>query len=413
MDRPRYISALMSALHFEDPRPEELRNLTNSEWRQLLAYSDLARLTLIFGHAHREYLPEWVQRRIAQNLADNTERVARTLSAYQEIAKALREGRAEHLVLKGFSQYPHFISDIRLRPQSDFDLYCPTDSILSAQHALERIGYCAGRTPECNICDHIPMLIRGREPRWSGNAFDPEISNAIDVHYRFWGRSSVRCGPANLGAFWNRKTKRIVKGVEFYALDTLDALAFSSLHALRHLLYGGLVPLNIYEVAYFLHHTSNNDPLWEIWLSQHDDDLRAVIAISSLLAAQWFGCHVPQPVKREIELLPAIVHRWCGEFAESTLVNLFEFNKDALWLHLGLVDSWNDKVSLVIRRLFPLWVPAFNSRWVQESNDGARVERRNLFAKCGTYFSWFTVRVIRHMGVLPSTLWHGLRLWSS
>lgn len=413
MDRPQHVSALISALHFKDPRPESLHTLSDSEWRQLLAYSDLARLTLILGHGCQEYLPDWVQRRIAQNLADNAERVVRARVAYQEIAGALHDAHAEHLVLKGFSQYPHFISDVNLRPQSDFDLYCPPGSILRAQHALERIGYCADRFPECHIADHIPLLVRSRDQRWSGNPFDPEISNAIDVHFRFWGRSNARFGPRHLDAFWDRRTKRIIKGLEFYALDPLDALAFSSLHALRHLLYGGLVPLNIYEIGYFLHHTANSDLLWKTWLAQHDDDLRPLIAIPSFLAAEWFGCHLPQPVQQEIQSLPALVHRWYSEFGESTLTRLFEFNKDALWLHLGLIDSWQDKVSLLVRRLFPLWLPPFNSRWVQENDEGARVKRRSLFVRCGTYFNWFTTRVIRHVGVLPSALWNGLRLWSS
>ncbi|MGH9733456.1 MAG: nucleotidyltransferase family protein [Candidatus Acidiferrales bacterium] len=413
MDRPRHISALISALHFEDPRPESLRALSDSEWRQLLAYSDVARLTLILGHACREYLPGWVQRRIAQNLADNAERVVRARVAYQEIADALHDAHAEHLVLKGFSQYPHFISDVSLRPQSDFDLYCPPGLTLRAQHALERIGYRTGRFPECHIADHIPLLIRSRDRHSNGNAFDPEIDNAIDLHFRFWGRSNARFGPGSLDAFWDRRTKRIIKGQEFYALDPLDALAFSSLHALRHLLYGGLVPLNIYEVAYFLHHTANNDSLWRNWLAQHDSDLRPLIAIPSFLAAQWFGCNVPSAVQQEIQSLPALVHRWCSEFGESTLARLFEMNKDAVWLHLGLIDSWPDKVSLLVRRLFPFWLPPFNSRWVQEKDEGGSVEPRNFFVKGGAYFSWFTTRVIRHVGVLPSALWHGLRLWSS
>lgn len=413
MDRPRHISTLISALHFVDPQPEVLRTLTDKEWRKLLAYADIARLTLIFGHICQEYLPEWVQRRTAQNLADNTERVVRTRVAYQEIAKALEDARAEHLVLKGFAQYPHFVSDVRLRPQSDFDLYCPADSILLAQHALEQIGYCVGRVPECHIADHTPMLSRARGQGWRGNAFDPDIGNAIDLHYRFWGRSNARFGPASLYAFWDRRTKRIIKGLEFYSLDPLDALAFSSLHALRHLLYGGLVPLNVYEVGYFLHHTANNDLLWKNWLSQHDDQLRPLIAIPSFLAAQWFGCRIPEAVKEQIQSLPAVVHRWYANFGESALVNLFEFNKDALWLHLGLVDSWRDKASLFLRRLFPLWLPPFNSRWVQEGDEEVRVERRNLLVKCGAYFNWFAARVIRHIGVLPSALWHGLRLWSS
>jgi len=417
MARPIHISALIQALQFQNPQPDSLRKLSRAEWEQLLAYSDLARLTLILGQAWPEELPDWVRERIARNLADNRERLSLAQCTYRDAADALRAVGADHLVLKGFSQWPYFVSDVRLRPQADLDLYCPAESLFRAHSALLNIGYEAGRTPEMHIGqvgDHLPILIRRQSSRqWRGNAFDPNISLAIELHYQFWGRSYARFGPTDLNVFWTRRCNRFMQGMTFQALDPLDAFAFSALHALRHLLYGGLAPYSIYELGFFLHHNAQNDRLWKMWPAQHDAGLRLLVVAAAFLAAEWFGCRLPGAVEEEIRHLPPVVFRWFKRFGESALGHLFEFNKDALWLHLALIDSSRERTSVLVRRLFPLWFPALNSRWVQEPDEGAGTERRNRLQKCITYLNWFVVRIARHLRALPSTLWGGVRLWAS
>lgn len=413
MDRPLHIAALMAALQFQYPRPELLRKLNRAQWQRLLSYSDMARLTLILGRACPNELPDWVRERLSRNFADNTERLQLAQQAYNEVAEALRATGAEHLVLKGFAQWPHFVSDLRLRTQADLDLYCPPDSLFRARDVLLATGYESGRFPDVHVSDHLPLLVRsqraGRPPE---NFFDPQITLAIELHRQFWGRPYARFGPENLDVFWTRRRRRVIHGTAFQALDPLDAFAFSALHALRHLLYGGLVPYHIYELAFFLHHNADNHELWKIWGRQHDQQVRLLTAACSLLAARWFGCRLPEAVEDESQILPRIVPRWFRKFGETALVDLFEFNKDALWLHLGLIESSREKVAVLVRRLFPLWLPPLDSRWVQESDEEPRTERGQL-QKYATYFNWFAERVARHLRVLPSTLWGGLRLWSS
>lgn len=414
MASPRHVEALIRALQFRDPQPELLRELDRAGWNRLLAYSDVARLTLILGHVWPNELPDWVHDRIARNLKDNTERFELALDCYREVAGALQAAGAQHLVLKGFAQWPYFVADVRLRTQADLDLYCPPDSLFRARDALLALGYEVGRFPDLSISDHLPLLIRAQ--RMSGppeNIFDPGITLAIEVHYRFWCRPDARFGPENLDLFWARRRSRMIHGLEFVGLDPLDAFAFSALHALRHLLYGGLAPYNIYELAFFLHHNAENQQLWKSWSTQPDSQLRLLTAASSLLAARWFGCRLPAAVDQEIRRLPGIVPRWFDRFGERSLVNLFEFNKDALWLHLGLIRSSRQRASVLVRRLFPFWVPSLNSRWVQESDDGSRVGPRGPLQRYATYCNWFVGRSVRHLRVLPGTLWGGLRLWSS
>jgi hypothetical protein len=101
---PAYVSALLSALKFRGAQPELLRALDDAEWRQLLRYCDEMHLTLNFGQVCRDHLPEWVQVRINQNLSNNTQRLDLLKAAYAELAHALVNAGAEHLVLKGFAQ---------------------------------------------------------------------------------------------------------------------------------------------------------------------------------------------------------------------------------------------------------------------------------------------------------------------
>lgn len=414
MARPLHVATLMSALQFQDPRPELLANLTGADWERLLAFSDDARLTLILGHQCRGLMPECVQAKVDRDLAENTERLKRVQRGFEEVSEALEAAGADHLVLKGFAQWPYFIPDARLRPQYDLDLYCPPYSLFPARKALLKMGYEESNAPErAANKDHLSILVRipaGVNPKRAIN-LDPTL--AIDLHYQFWGPSYARFGPTNLGTFWARRRARLMGTLRFDALDPLDAFAYSALHALRHLLYGGLVPLHIYELAFFLEQNAGNDVLWQRWLASHDDQLRSLIAVSSLLASKWFACRIPAVLAEQIRRLPGIVPRWLEQFADSTLVYLFHFNKEALWLHLGLIASPREKRSLLLGRLFPLWVPPLNSPWVHENYEPAETVRGGLLRKWLNYIDWFATRVIRHLRVLPSTLWCGLRLWTS
>jgi hypothetical protein len=409
-ERARHVAALFSALQFRDSRPEALRELDDSAWNRLLTYSDRAHLTLILGRISRDHLPGWVRDRIDRNLSDNTERVERIQRAYAEIAPVLQTAGAEHLVLKGFSQWPNFIPDLRLRMQSDIDLYCPGESLFRARDALLRIGYQRGRSPEHHLTDHLPVLVRRNGWKWRGNSFDPEMPPSVELHHKFWGASYTRFGPGDLAPFWDRRTRRLMGPIRFPALDTVDSFCYAALHALRHLLYGALLPSHIYELGFFLENNARNDALWEAWLDLHEDSLRSMAAIPALLAVRWFGCRLSGAVEAQIDRLPDVVHQWFGKFADSPLAGLFRHNKDALWLHLQLLGSAREKRSVLVRRLFPLWVPSLNSRWIQEKEDGGPPRRRWPMRNYFIYLTWFISRTLRHLRMIPLTLWHGLRL---
>ena len=180
---PHYVRALLSALQFRGDDPEGLRSLDESEWRELLEFSDLAHLTLPLWRNCADVLPDWVRERIERNVSDNAKRFDNVNHVYLEVAKALDDVQVEYLVLKGFAQYPGYVEDPRLRMQSDIDLYCPEDGILRARDALLNLGY----EPICGLerlpQDHLAPMIRKTGWKWRGNAFDPEMPLSIELHY--------------------------------------------------------------------------------------------------------------------------------------------------------------------------------------------------------------------------------------
>jgi hypothetical protein len=174
-----------------------------------------------------------------------------------------------------------------------------------------------------------------------------------------------------------------------------------------------LLPSHIYELGFFLEQNHQNGTLWKSWLSWHEDPLRHVAAVPSLLAAQWFGCKLPDALEEEIRRFPAGISRWFGALADAPLAGLFEVNKDAIWLHLALISSARDKYSLLARQLFPFWLPPLGSRWVQQGMGKSICERQSTMQNFITYVRWFVNRSFRHLRLLPPTLWRGLRMWSS
>ena len=170
-----------------------------------------AHLTLPLMRTCREDAPGWVLSRANRNLADNRMRVKRIETAYREVAQAFERAGVEHLVIKGFAQYPDFTDSLDHRMQSDIDLYCPEDSILAAQAALRSLGYESNQTLEKFPADHLPEMTRKREWRWRGNEYDPEMPPAIDVHFCFWNFAATRLAIPGVDQFWGRRIVRQIR----------------------------------------------------------------------------------------------------------------------------------------------------------------------------------------------------------
>ena len=379
---------MLEALQFSAPHPAALAELSDDEWKKALSFADRAQLTLPLGLIGRGSLPEWVQRRIDKNLADNAVRWLRTKIAFQEIASAFKAAGLEFAVLKGFSHCPHFVDHPRRRWQSDLDLLFRQEDLLRARDGALGLGYEPVSGFERHPIDHLPVMIRRTRWQWRGDFFDIEMPFSLELHFRLWDDETERLGPEGLADFWGRRQNRALDGLQFTALHPVDALANSALHLLRHLLRGDLRPSHVYELASFLHHNSEDACLWGAWVEWHPESLRRLEAIAFALAQRWFDCRMPAAAFQQVDQLPQEVARWMAMYSGAPLARIFHPNKDELWLHWSLLDSPADRLSLLRRRLLPQQLPP-------------RIDP----ASARHYWSYLVSRGRYHLGALPSVGW--------
>src|SRR5207253_995257 len=119
------------------------------------------------------------------------------------------------------------------------------------------------------------------------------------------------------------------------------------------LLRGDGQPFHLYEVACFLKLHGANGAFWEEWRGLHAPELRRLEAVCFRLAAEWFGCRLSQVAQQEMDQLPATTRAWLDEFALEPAASLYGSSKAELWLHISLLNSRRDALSVVRRRLLP------------------------------------------------------------
>jgi hypothetical protein len=411
-DTPRYVTALISALSFQNAKPELLQSLDASEWQKLLVFGDQMHLTIPLAQVCSDYFPGWVRSRVDRNLADNARRFQMIKTTYAEVADALSKANIDHLVLKGFTKAPEYAPDPRHRIQSDIDLFCPPESVFRARDTLSDLGYRAQHRLD-DICEHLPPLRRKTAWQWRGNAYDPEMPLAIELHHCLWDRATARCGPEAVNDFWQRRVERRLEEITFSALCPIDSLGYLALNLLRDLLRGtGIVTSQVYELAWFLHRNSRNKEFWNSWTEMHDGELRRLESVSFVLARTWFHCDLPEATETEIEHLPVATQRWFKSPATSpSPMGWLRPNKDRIWLHSSLLKSTAEKRKVVFGRLLPRVLPvdaAIASRMPNSSPTEEPVSYRYR-----RYVVYLFVRGAYHLWALPTTLWHGVCWWWS
>jgi hypothetical protein len=111
------------------------------------------------------------------------------------------------------------------------------------------------------------------------------------------------------------------------------------------------------ELARFLEERVADTLFWDQWCNLHPPGLRALQTVAFGFAREWFGCALPAAVAAEWTRLPRPVTAWFDDFAWSPAANLIGANKDAVWLHLALVEGWRDRVRVFCHRVIPLRRP--------------------------------------------------------
>ena len=413
---PRGCRAVLATLQFSpepfdsasDRAPEEpLRSLRESDWRTALGFADNSRLTLLLGDRGRSQLPTSVRKRIEGNLETNRVRLRRLTDDYMRIADRLAAGGVEHTLLKGFLQAPRFVPDASLRQQYDLDLLLRPGDVHRAQVLIEELGYEPAFAPPRHPADHLPPLVRKTGWQWRGDFFDPEMPTTVELHFRLWDEQTERFAIEGLEQVWDRMETRHWEGRSIPSLHPADQLGYASLHLLRHLLRGDVTAFHVYEVAHFLETSITDDDLWTSWHALHSPSFRRLESVTFALAARWFGCRLPPPVKGEMEGWPAEFHCWFADYATKPIEALYRPNKDELWLHLALLEGWSDRLRVLRRRLLPTSGPRPTDTLYITRNDQTPALR---FRKAVRYTGFVVSRVRFHLQTLVTTAL-GAWLW--
>jgi len=406
---PANVAALLAALQCKDASPEPLELLTDTEWQELLSFCDLSHLTLVVARLKNGRFPPWVVERLKKNISDNELRFDRVRATYREVALAFQTAHVKHIVLKGFTHYPDYVSHPSLRMQSNIDLYCPPEFIDRAIEALLTLGYSAEGTQDYSRAGHLPTMVRAGDWKWRGNTFDPEMPLPIDVHVGMWNEHTTRLALPGVEGFWKRRVLRSVDGIEFPALNSVDNIGYVALHILWNLLSDDCIIHHVYELARFLDIHARDDEFWQSWGSTHDSKMRSLQAIAFYLANAWFNCDLSPAVRDEIAALSTPVEDWLDRFAFSPLTCMFNENKDRMWLHLSLLDSAGQKRHLLRRTLFPRRAPAWESSNLNLNN--RQVTKNAMRSHTLRYLVYCVSRIVDFSRVTPLTLWRGRSWW--
>jgi len=348
---PRFAKALMRALRFQERCTEDLSRLSEREWRDLLAFSDPAQLTLLLGCVAAGALPDWVRDRIRGNAADYAPRFCRLRHALVEIGSVFEQRGIEYAVLKGIAHSPDFTPDRMLRATGDIDLWCRPEQVMEARDVLAEIGFrVAGESPG----RHLAPMVRERDWQWTGNYFAADLPIAVELHFELWDEAAEFIAAPGTDDFWNRRVLTAFDGRRLPVLAPPDALGFACLHSLMHILHGDLRLQRAWEIAHFLHERANDGEFWGVWQSLHAPPLRRLEAVIFGLTAAWFGAALPPAAEAEIARLPADVRAWLENYSFSPVEGLFQPRKDEIWLHLALLESPRHRCAVFLRRTFPV-----------------------------------------------------------
>jgi hypothetical protein len=357
---PREVAALLDALQLEGSNTDALLALDDADWQRLLEFCDTAHLALPLSQVNSAEFPQWVIRRLAQNVADSARRFEQVKTAYAEAAATMGRAGASHVVLKGFAQVPDFVAEGRLRSQSDIDVYCPQEHIEKAQSALMKIGYQPDGVADVHA-DHLVGLTRQGGWKWRGNPYDPEMPPGIELHFCLWNARVSLIEIPEVERFWERRVPRRLGNIEFCGLHLVDQLGYFALHILRGVLTGDWVVHHVLELATFLHRRTRNVEFWSQWHEMHSMNLRRLEAVAFSLARSWFSCALPEVVRIEVDRLPPGEQRWLRRFGGAPLEVMFRHNKDGRLLQLLLTRSRTTRRSVLRKAILPSRVPGPNA----------------------------------------------------
>ena len=360
-------SYILDYLQFSEQASVETNwvSADEADWKSGLEFTDKAGLSLhlrdrLMRRNDFERLPASIQIELEQRHSDNVRRTQVMEQEFVELNRQLQDADIRYLNLKGLLLAPDFVEPLERRAQYDYDFLVKKEDLQRAYTFFLQSGYSALHSTRELAADHLPTLIQKSGWKWKGNYYDPAIPRGVELHFQLWDSDFELLPIQILDKVWERSCSRTFGSIEAPTLGREDTLLYVTLHVFRHLLRNDLRLSHVYEIAFFLQRTSDQERFWEHFISRVTECSNAskTVATTFDLARSLFRPALSSPVKQFIErYLPAMAASWVRTYGRTGAIHCYRKNRNALLLHLGLLNDNAQRWALIRQRLLPRHLP--------------------------------------------------------
>jgi len=340
-------------------------SVAEAAWKRGLAFTDTAGLSLhlrdrLIRRNDFRKLPASIQIELEQRHSDNVQRTHVMEQEFVELNRRLQGADIPYLNLKGLLLVPDFVERSERRAQYDYDLLVKKEDLQRSYTLFLQSGYSALHSTQELAADHLPTLIQRTGWQWKGNYYDPAIPRGVELHFQLWDSDFELLPIQTLDKVWERSFFQTLGAIEAPTLCQEDTLLYVTLHAFRHLLRNDLRLSHLYEIAFFLQRTCDQERLWEDVIAgvTQCPNTTKMVATTFELVRSLFRPALSSRVRHFIERhLPATAASWVCAYGRTGAIHCYRRNRNALLLHLSLIESNATRWALLRQRLLPRHLP--------------------------------------------------------
>jgi hypothetical protein len=351
----------------------------DATWKRGLGFTDTAGLSLHLRNDLKrrndfERLPGSIQIELEQRYSDNVRRTQDMFQEFVELNRQLQGADIRYLNLKGLLLAPDFVERLEWRVQYDYDFLVKGEDLQRAYSLFLQNGYSALHSIQEVAADHLPPLIQQTGWQWKGNYYDPAIPRGVELHFQLWDSEFELLPIQTLDKVWERSCSRRFGSIIAPTLGRGDTLLYVTLHAFRHLLRNDLRLSHLYEIAFLLERTSDQERFWKDFIAcvTRCSNTTRMVATTFELASSLFRPALHPPVRQFIErYLPATAASWMHAYGRTGAIHCYRNNRNGFLLHLGLLDNNARRWALLRQRLLPrhLPLPTYGVQTPRETQD--------------------------------------------
>ena len=348
-------------------------------WKYGLGFTDKAGLSLhLRDHLMRcndfERLPASIQVELQRRHNDNLRRTRDMEQEFVGLNRQLQGADIRYLNLKGLLLAPDFVEPLERRVQYDYDFLVKKEDLQRAYSLFLQHGYSALHSTRELAADHLSPLIQKSGWKWKGNYYDPAIPRGVELHFQLWDSNFELLPIQTLDKVWELSCSRAFDSITAPTLSREDTLLYVTLHAFRHLLRNDLRLSHLYEIAFFLQRTSEEERFWNdftLRVSQCPNTTKMVATTFELARSLFRPALYPLVRQFIVARLPATAASWVCAYGRTGAIHCYRKNRNALLLHLGLLNDNGQRWALVWQRLLPrhLPLPTYGVQAPKEAQD--------------------------------------------